>query len=72
MTIGERLRATRTDKDHTQKDTSKILNTNDRQIGKYERDEQEMTISKLKTFCEYYEVSADYILGLPRGLAWPR
>lgn len=72
MTIGERLRDTRVDKDHTQKDTSQLLGTSDRQIGKYERNEQEMTVSKLKAFCEHYGVSADYILGLPKGLTWPR
>lgn len=72
MTIGERLRDTRTSKDHTQKDTAILLKTNDRQIGKYERNEQEMTVSKLKAFCEHYGVSADYILGLPKGLSWPR
>ncbi len=31
-----------------------------------------MTISKLKALCLYYHVSADYILGLPKGLDWPR
>ena len=31
-----------------------------------------MTIGKLKALCLYYHVSADYILGLPKGLDWPR
>lgn len=42
------------------------------QIRRYEKDLSEMTISKLKAFCQHYGVSADYILGLPRGLDWPR
>ncbi len=29
-------------------------------------------IAYLVKFCEHYRVSADYVLGLPRGLEWPR
>ncbi len=31
-----------------------------------------MTIGRLKELCRLYKVSADYILGLPKGLDWPR
>lgn len=72
MTIGSRLRDVRIDKDHLQKDTAQKLNCSPKQIGRYENDEQEMTLSKLKLFCQEYGVSADYILGLDPGLSWPR
>lgn len=72
MTVGERLRNTRIDNDHLQKDTAKLLKCSTKQIGRYENNESEMTISKLILFCKKYNVSADYILGLNPGLSWPR
>lgn len=72
MNIGERLKNTRIDHDHKQKDTAEILKVTDKQIIRYEKNDQEMGIQKLREFCLYYHVSADYILGHPKGLEWPR
>lgn len=72
MSIGDRIKATRSDKDETQETLANILGISTRQLKRYEKDDQEMGISKLITLCEHYGVSADYILGLPRGLDWPR
>lgn len=72
MTTGERIKATRIDADELQKDLAKEIGCSEMQIRRYEKDLSEMTISKLKAFCQHYSVSADYILGLPRGLDWPR
>ena len=57
----------RIDHDKTQEQIAVILNTSRGQIGRYERGEQEMPIHHLITLCQYYHVSADYILGLPNG-----
>lgn len=72
MNIEERLKSTRIDHDHRQKDTAEILGVNEKQVIRYEKGMNEMTVSKLREFCLYYHVSADYILGLPKGLKWPR
>lgn len=72
MSIGERLKSTRIDHDHEQKETAEILKVSEKQIIRYEKDRQEMGIQKLREFCMYYHVSADYILGLPKNLDWPR
>lgn len=72
MEIHEKLKMLRERKEITQAELGKIIGTTQQQIYKYEKGEQEMTISRLATLCTYYGVSADYILGLPRGLAWPR
>lgn len=72
MQIHEKLKAARIDKDLTQEKVARSINTTTMQIRRYEKGEQEMTISKLKSLCLLYNVSADYILGLPRGLDWPR
>ena len=33
---------------------------------------EQMGIAKLRALCLALGVSADYLLGLPRGLSWPR
>lgn len=72
MDIATRLKDTRLDHDHTQKQTADAIGCSSKQIIRYESGDQEMTLSKLKAFCLYYHVSADYILGLPKGMNWPR
>jgi transcriptional regulator with XRE-family HTH domain len=62
-----RLRDLRTDRDLSQMQIAVILGTTKNQVGKYERGEQELPIRHLITLCNYYGVSADYILGLPKG-----
>lgn len=72
MEYYQRLKETRIDKDIRQEDAAKAMQTTRQQLYKYESGIQEMTVSKLRALCLYYHVSADYILGLPRGLDWPR
>ena len=62
-----RLRDLRTDRELSQAQIAIILGTTKNQVGKYERGEQELPIRHLITLCNYYGVSADYILGLPKG-----
>ena len=61
------IRDLRADHDLTQSQIADILGTTKNQVGKYERGEQEMPIKHLITLCNYYEVSADYVLSLPKG-----
>lgn len=72
MEFHERLRQLREDKDLTQADLAAMLGTSRQQIGKYEAGRQDMTAAKLAALCLALGVSADYLLGLPRGLSWPR
>lgn len=62
-----RLRDLRTDRELSQVQIAVVLGTTKNQVGKYERGEQEMPIRHLITLCNYYGVSADYVLGLPEG-----
>ena len=63
----QRIRDLRIDHDKSQLQIAAVLGTSKNQVGKYERGEQEMPIKHLVTLCNYYGVSADYILGLPSG-----
>lgn len=72
MSIGDRLKSTREDRDLYQEDVAKQIGVATRQIIRWEKNETEMGINKLKELCLLYGVSADYILGLPRNMKWPR
>lgn len=63
MDYVKRIRDLREDKDLTQTDISKILNTNQKVYSRYETAENEMPIRHLITLCKFYNVSSDYILG---------
>lgn len=70
MDYTRKIRDLREDHDMTQAQVAIILNTTKNQIGKYERGEQDMNIKHLLTLCKFYNVSADYILGLPEGMPY--
>lgn len=72
MDIYDKIKALREDHDMTQEQLAKITNVTTRHIRRWEAKESEMGITKLLAICQYFNVSADYILGLPRGLSWPR
>lgn len=69
MEIYEALKEAREIKRISQKETAQKLQTTQPQISKYENGTQDITAKRLREICLYYGVSADYILGLPRGLA---
>lgn len=55
--------------------TNKIaeeLKVSRQQITRWRKGTSEPVATNLKNLCELYQVSADYILGLPKGLSWPR
>ena len=72
MQIGDKLRELRIDKDLTQTSVANILKTTQSYYSEYELGKRPIPIQHIITLCLFYGVSADYILGLPKGLSWPR
>lgn len=72
MEYFNRIKDLRRDHDLSQKAVADILNTSQSYYSEYELGKRPLPIQHLRTLCIYYNVSADYILGLPRGLDWPR
>ena len=68
----ERLKSLRIDHDDTQRSLAKKIGYHHIQIAKYETGINTPPISYIIAICELYKVSSDYILGLPKGLDWPR
>jgi len=64
LTYIKRIRDLREDHDKTQQQIADVLGTSQTMYARYERGANEMPIHHLITLCKYYNVSADYILGL--------
>ncbi len=60
----KRIRDLREDNDKTQKEIADVLGTSQTMYARYERGANELPIRHLITLCEFYGVSADYILGI--------
>ncbi|MBQ3083930.1 MAG: helix-turn-helix transcriptional regulator [Clostridia bacterium] len=66
-----RVRDLREDHDKTQAEIAKMLNTYTTQYRRWETGETEIPTHIIKKLCIYYNVSADYMIGLtntPRPL----
>lgn len=64
MSIGEKIRGLREDKDLNQTQIANLLNTSQTVYSRYERNERDLPIWALIELCRFYNVSADYILEL--------
>ena len=60
----KRMRDLREDHDKTQQDIANVLKTSQTMYARYERGANELPLRHLITLCRYYNVSADYLLGL--------
>lgn len=59
-----RIRELREDKDLTQKQMAAILNCSQQVYSNYELGQRDIPTDVLIKLCRFYNVSADYILGL--------
>ena len=64
MDYRTRLRNLREDRDLTQAQVGKILNKSQQGYNHIEAGRAELKIEDLATPCKYYNVSADYLIGL--------
>ena len=65
-----RLRDLREDKDMTQVELANLLKTTQPQIVRYEQGTRDLPLEHLVYLCRYFDVSADFILGLPENLPY--
>lgn len=61
---GERLRELRCEKALTQKQLAEKLNISQKSLSKYERESLDLSTELIVRICRYFQVSADYLLGL--------
>lgn len=61
---GQRIKEIRQEKGLTQSQLAEMLSTTQSTVGKYEREEIQLTVDTIIKICKVFEVSADYLLGL--------
>lgn len=59
-----RIRQIREDRDLSQETVAKVIKTTQQQYSKIETGRADISGEKLILLCKYYNLSADYILGL--------
>lgn len=68
----EIMKELREDNDKNQEEIALALGIDQSYYSKYERGIRELPIHHLITLCDFYKVSADYILGLPYDYKRPQ
>lgn len=68
LTIGEKIKYLREERNLTQAALGKVLNMTQRKISYIENNRYEPSIEDIREICMFFRVSADYLLGLPRDL----
>ena len=71
MQYWERIKMERKRRKETQEEIAKVINVPQSYYSKQERNEKPIQIEQIKLICEHYGISADYLLGLPKGLEYP-
>ena len=71
LKFGEKIKAFREDLDMNQTELGKAVNMTQRKISYIECGKCEPSIEDIKSFCNFFGVSADYLLGLKKGLEYP-
>lgn len=72
LTIGEKIRNLREEKELNQTELGKRLGMTQRKLSYIECGKCEPNIDDLKAICTFFDISADYLLGLPRNLKHPK
>ncbi|MBO5252799.1 MAG: helix-turn-helix transcriptional regulator [Clostridia bacterium] len=72
MDYVDRLTALREDRDISQKKLAEVLNCQQSAVSKYEKRRVPYSVDNIITLCKFYGVSADYILGLPENMEYPK
>lgn len=70
MQYYERIRGLREDADKTQQEVADFLNISQPQYNLYETGKRDFKVEHIMLLCKHFYVSADYVLGLPKGLSY--
>lgn len=71
MIYHDRMRGLREDNDLTQTHVAKVLGVAQTTYSQYELNQRSMPIEYLIKLCEFYNVSADYMLGFSNNKKHP-
>ena len=64
MDVIQNIRKVRMERGYSQIEIANLLNTTQQQYSKYENGQNEIPVRHIITLCRFYQVSADWMLGL--------
>lgn len=71
MTIGEKIKQLREEKGINQTEMGKRLQMTQRKISYLERNTSEPSTEDIRSICLFFNISADYLLNLPKNMNYP-
>ncbi|MBR7071963.1 MAG: helix-turn-helix transcriptional regulator [Clostridia bacterium] len=72
LSLGEKIRNLREEKGINQTQLGKELNMTQRKISYIECGKYEPSIDDIRLFCNYFQVSSDYLIGIKKGVVLSR
>lgn len=72
LTLGEKIRLLRENRELNQTQLGIAVGMTQRKVSYIENDKYEPGIDDIRAFCKFFHVSADYLLGFPQHLPYPR
>ena len=72
LTFGEKIRLLREEWELNQTELGNAVNMTQRKISYIENDRYEPGMDDIKALCQFFNVSADYLLGFSKNLPFPR
>lgn len=72
VSFGERIRFLRENKELNQSELGIAVNMTQRKISYIENNKYEPNLADIQAFCRFFQVSADYLLGFPKNLPYPK
>ena len=71
FTFGEKIKILRENKNINQTELGKAVNMTQRKVSYIECGKYEPSIEDIIALCNYFKVSADYLLSLPKNYPYP-
>ena len=72
LTFGEKIRLLREQRELNQTELGAAVNMTQRKVSYIENGKYEPGLEDIKALCRYFNVSADYLLGLGKRLPYPK
>ena len=72
LTFGEKLRLLREERELNQSQLGSAVNMTQRKISYMENNTYEPSMDDIRQLCLFFNISADYFLGFPNPLPYPR
>ena len=72
LSFGEKIRLLREEQELNQTALGNAVNMTQRKISYLENGKYEPSLGDITALCRFFNVSADYLLGFPRSLPYPK